>query len=80
VQSGLPASEPVGSFFHGNLVLIALRAGGLYLSRDAAQTWIRLDTGALAGPFTGAAITAGGAITAASLTEGLAALPPQAIP
>jgi hypothetical protein len=45
--------------------------GGLYLSRDASRTWERLDTGALAGPFTGVAVAAGGKLVVASLTEGL---------
>jgi photosystem II stability/assembly factor-like uncharacterized protein len=71
VQSGLPAGEPASYFFHNSLCLIAMRAGGLYASRDASQTWERLDTGVITGQFTGAAATADGAIVAASLTEGL---------
>jgi photosystem II stability/assembly factor-like uncharacterized protein len=71
VQNGLPASEPVSYFFGDQLWLIATRAGGLYISRDAAQTWKRLDNGSIAGQFTGAAVTPDGHIVAASLTEGL---------
>jgi photosystem II stability/assembly factor-like uncharacterized protein len=71
VQSGLPSGEPITYFFSKRVSLIAPRSGGLYLSRDATQTWERLDTGALAGQFTGATVTPSGQIVAASLTEGL---------
>ena len=71
VQNGLPASEPVSYFFGEKLCLIATRAGGLYMSRDAAHTWERLDGGSVAGQFTGAVVTQDGHIVAASLTEGL---------
>jgi photosystem II stability/assembly factor-like uncharacterized protein len=71
VQNGLTADEPAGYFFDNDLCLIAMRAGGLYASRDASQTWDRLDSGVISGQFTGAAATGDGAIVAASLTEGL---------
>jgi hypothetical protein len=71
VQNGLPASEPVSYFFADHLWLIALRPVGLYASRDASQSWTRLDTGPMAAQFTGVAVTADGAIVAAYLTEGL---------
>ena len=92
VQNGLPASEPVSYFFGGHLWLIALRPAGLYASRDASQSWIRLDTGPMAGQFTGVAVTPdlaadvspdsapdsapNSAIVAACLTEGLFLLTP----
>lgn len=71
VQNGLPASEPVSYFFDDKSWVLATRAGGLYVSRDAAQTWERLDSGSVAGHFTGAVVTQDGHIIAASLTEGL---------
>jgi len=71
VQNGLPAGEPVSYFFGDKLWLIATRAGGLYVSRDAAQTWERLDNDSVVGQFTGAVVTPDGHIVAASLTEGL---------
>ncbi len=71
VQNGLPAGEPISYFFADGAWVLAMRGGGLYLSRDASRTWERLDTGALAGPFTGVAVAAGGKLVVASLTEGL---------
>jgi len=71
VQNGLPASEPIAYFFADAACVVAMRGGGLYLSRDASQTWERLDAGAIAGPFTGIAVAAGGKLVVASLTEGL---------
>jgi photosystem II stability/assembly factor-like uncharacterized protein len=75
VQNGLARGEPIAYFFGDKISLIALRGGGLYLSRDAAKTWERLDTGALAGQFTGVTLNANGEIVAASLTEGLLQAP-----
>ena len=75
VQSGLPAAEPVSYFRGDGVLLVTMRGGGLYLSRDASQTWERLDTGAVSSQFTGVAFTPGGAIIAASLTEGLLRYP-----
>jgi photosystem II stability/assembly factor-like uncharacterized protein len=71
VQRGLPAGEPMAHFFSGKLQIIAMRGGGLYVSRDAAETWERLDSGEVMGQFTGAAIDTEGALVGASLTEGL---------
>jgi photosystem II stability/assembly factor-like uncharacterized protein len=71
VQNGLPASEPLAYSFQNGVWVVAMRSGGLYLSRDASQTWERLETGPAAGPFTGVASTADGSLVAASLTEGL---------
>jgi photosystem II stability/assembly factor-like uncharacterized protein len=71
VQNGIPAGEPISCFFGGGLSLVALRGGGLYLSRDASQTWERLDAGPRAGQFTGSALNARGELVVASLTEGL---------
>ena len=73
VQSGLATGEPLAYFSQGRVFLVTLRAGGLYLSRDATQTWERLDTSDIAGQFTGAVSTANHQIAAASLTEGLVA-------
>ncbi|HZC65936.1 MAG TPA: glycosyl hydrolase, partial [Candidatus Dormibacteraeota bacterium] len=52
-------------------LIIAMRGGGLYVSRDASETWDRLDSGELAGEFTGVVMDPEGALIAASLTEGL---------
>jgi photosystem II stability/assembly factor-like uncharacterized protein len=71
VQNGLPAAEPLAYFLGPRAWVVALRGAGLYLSRDASQTWERLDVAPSAGPFTGAAVTPSGDIVAASLTEGL---------
>src|SRR5271168_4155064 len=71
VQNGLPAGEPIAYFFADAAWVLAMRGGGLYLSRDASQTWERLDTGAIAGPFTGVAVVAEGKLIVASLTEEL---------
>jgi photosystem II stability/assembly factor-like uncharacterized protein len=71
VQRGLPAGEPTAHFFSDALEIIAMRGGGLYASRDASQTWERLDSGPLTGPFTGVVLDAQGALIAASRTEGL---------
>jgi photosystem II stability/assembly factor-like uncharacterized protein len=71
VQNGLPAGEPSSFAFRDGLCVIAMRGGGLYTSRDASQTWDRLDTGAAVGPFTGVAVNASGQLLVASLTEGL---------
>ncbi len=71
VQRGLPAGEPVAHFFTDKLQIIAIRGGGLYVSRDAAETWERLDSGEVMGQFTGAAMDTEGALIGASLTEGL---------
>jgi photosystem II stability/assembly factor-like uncharacterized protein len=80
VQNGLPAAEPVASFFGAGLCVIAMRTGGLYLSRDGARTWERLDLGSESGLFTGAARTSDGSLLAASLREGLLRLPAGQIP
>lgn len=71
VQNGLPAGEPVAYFFSDGAWVLAMRTGGLYLSRDASQTWERLDAGATVGQFTGVAVVVGGKLVVASLTEGL---------
>lgn len=71
VQRGLPAGEPIAHFFIDKLEIIAMRGGGLYASRDSSQTWDRLDSGQLTGPFTGVVVDAQGALIVASLTEGL---------
>lgn len=75
VQNGLPASEPISCFFGNRVWVVAMQIGGLYISRDASQTWERLDTGSVMGQFTGVAVTADGNIVAASLTEGLLRYP-----
>jgi photosystem II stability/assembly factor-like uncharacterized protein len=80
VQNGLPAAEPVASFFGAGLCVIAMRTGGLYLSRDGALSWERLDLGSESGLFTGAARTSDGSLLAVSLTEGLLRLPAGQIP
>jgi photosystem II stability/assembly factor-like uncharacterized protein len=71
VQNGLPAGEPISYFFADGAWVLAMRSGGLYLSRDASRTWERVDAGAIAGPFTGVAVAASGKLVVASLTEGL---------
>jgi photosystem II stability/assembly factor-like uncharacterized protein len=71
VQRGLPAGEPTAHFFIGKLAIIALRGGGLYVSRDSSQSWDRLDSGEFTGQFPGVVLDAQGALIAASLTEGL---------
>jgi photosystem II stability/assembly factor-like uncharacterized protein len=71
VQRGLPAGEPTVHFFSDKLAIIALRGGGLYVSRDSSETWDRLDSGQLSGQFPGVVLDAQGALIAASLTEGL---------
>jgi photosystem II stability/assembly factor-like uncharacterized protein len=71
LQNGLPAGEPIAYAFREKLWLIALRAGGLYASRDAGQTWDRLDLGPISGPFSGIAVTRDGRVVSASRTEGL---------
>ncbi len=71
MQSGLASGEPIAYFFGDKISLVTLRGGGLYLSRDGLKTWSRLDSGALAGQFTGVALNVNGEIVAASLTEGL---------
>jgi len=80
VQNGLPAAEPVASFFGAGLCVIAMRTGGLYLSRDGALSWERLDLGSESGLFTGTAQNGDGSLLAASLTEGLLRLPADQIP
>jgi photosystem II stability/assembly factor-like uncharacterized protein len=71
VQRGLPAGEPIAHFFTDTFEMIAMRGGGLYVSRDSSQSWDRLDSGLPAGPFTGVVVDAQGGLVAASLTEGL---------
>lgn len=73
VQNGLPATEPTVEVLEDGICVVALRTGGLYVSRDATQTWDRLDSGTVAGQFTGVAVTTGRHIVAASLTEGITA-------
>ena len=75
VQNGLPAGEPISCFFGDGVWVVAMQIGGLYVSRDASQTWERFDTGSVMGQFTGTAVTADGNIVAASLTEGLLRYP-----
>jgi hypothetical protein len=75
VQNGLPAGEPISCFIGDGVWVVAMQVGGLYVSRDASQTWERLDTGSVAGQFTGASVTPDGSIVAASLTEGLLRYP-----
>src|SRR5258707_14785232 len=71
VQRGLPIGEPITWCFNDSALVIAMRGWGLYVSRDSSQTWDRVDSGELAGQFTGVAVDAQGAIIAAALTEGL---------
>jgi hypothetical protein len=71
VQNGLPAAEPIAYAFRKGVCIVAMRTGGLYVSRDAWHTWERLDSPAAPGPFTGVALTGDGFITAATRTEGL---------
>lgn len=71
VQSGLPASEPVAYSFADGLWIVAMRGGGMYISRDASQTWERLDSGASSAAFIGVALVGEDRLVAASLSEGL---------
>jgi photosystem II stability/assembly factor-like uncharacterized protein len=71
VQRGLPAGEPIAHFFSDKLQIIAMRGGGLYVSRDASETWERLDSREIMGQFTGAAMDTEVVLVGASLTEGL---------
>jgi photosystem II stability/assembly factor-like uncharacterized protein len=71
VQSGLSASEPVAYSFADRLWIVAMRGGGMYISRDASQTWERLDSDALSAAFTGVALVGEDRLVAASLSEGL---------
>jgi photosystem II stability/assembly factor-like uncharacterized protein len=71
VQSGLSAGEPVAYSFADGPWIVAVRGGGMYISRDASQTWERLDSGAFSAAFTGVALVAGDRLVAASLSEGL---------
>ncbi|HZC65841.1 MAG TPA: hypothetical protein VE545_04665 [Candidatus Dormibacteraeota bacterium] len=71
VQRGLPIGDPVSLFINDKALIIAMRGGGLYVSRDASETWDRLDSGEIAGEFTGVVMDPEGALIAASLTEGL---------
>jgi photosystem II stability/assembly factor-like uncharacterized protein len=71
VQSGLSAGEPVAYSFADGLWIVAMRGGGLYISRDATQTWERLDLGASSAAFTGVALVGEDRLVAASLSEGL---------
>jgi hypothetical protein len=75
-QHGLPIGDPISWFFNDKVLIIAMRGGGLYVSRDGSETWDRLDSGELAGQFTGVAVDAKGGLIAASLTEGLLYLTP----
>ncbi len=71
VQSGLSAGEPVAYSFADGLWIVAMRGGGMYISRDASQTWERLDAGAFSAAFTGVALVGEDRLVAASLSEGL---------
>ena len=71
VQRGLPTGEPIAWCFNDGALVVAMRGGGLYVSRDSSQTWDRVDSGELMGQFSGVAVNAQGALIAASLTEGL---------
>ena len=50
VQRGLPTGEPIAWCFDGGILVVAMRGGGLYVSRDSSQTWDRVDSGELIGP------------------------------
>jgi photosystem II stability/assembly factor-like uncharacterized protein len=46
MASGLPAIGSVAPAFSGSRCLLAMSNGGLYESRDALHTWVRIDTDA----------------------------------
>lgn len=70
-QNGLPAA-PVEKWLRSNGFLIAtLRQGGIYLSRDEAATWTRLDGDAEKSSVTGLVATDPGIVVVGSQSEGV---------
>jgi photosystem II stability/assembly factor-like uncharacterized protein len=71
LQNGLPAAEPTAILSNTQFLVVAMRNGGIYLSRDAAKTWQRLDTAHEQSIFTSIVPDGHGGFFAASLAEGI---------
>jgi photosystem II stability/assembly factor-like uncharacterized protein len=71
LQAGLPAfdSNPLLAF--QDFMIISLKSGGLYFSRDLAKSWVRLDGPTETGVFTGIASDGQGGLYAGSRNEGV---------
>jgi photosystem II stability/assembly factor-like uncharacterized protein len=69
--AGLPAGQLESWLRTKDLVVAALRDGGIYISRDAGKTWSRVDQDTERGRFTGLVETQPGMVTVGSQSEGV---------
>ncbi|HMI50815.1 MAG TPA: hypothetical protein VK525_04835, partial [Candidatus Saccharimonadales bacterium] len=71
LQAGLPAFDANPLLAFQDFMIIPLKSGGLYLSRDLAKSWVRLDGPTETGVFTGIASDGQGGLYAGSRNEGV---------
>ena len=71
LQAGLPAFDANPLLAFQDFMIIPLKSGGLYLSRDLAKSWVRLDGPTEMGVFTGIASDGQGGLYAGSRNEGV---------
>ncbi len=70
-QSGLPAA-PIEKWLRGDgFLIVTLRQGGIYLSRDEGATWARLDANAERGRVAGLVAIEPGIVLVGSQSEGV---------
>jgi hypothetical protein len=77
IQSGLPASPTHTPQFSLDTIVVSSTITGIYLSRDSATSWQRLDGSAETGLFTDLLFDGHGGFFAASRTEGILHWSPQ---
>ncbi len=70
-EAGLPAGQLEDWLRTKDLMVAALRDGGMYVSRDAGKTWERVDQDAERGRFTGIVETQQGVLSVGSQSEGV---------
>ena len=70
-EAGLPAGQLESWLRTKDLMAVALRDGGMYVSRDAGKTWERVDQDAERGRFTGIVETQQGVLSVGSQSEGV---------
>ena len=71
LQSGLPAAATNSMWSSASSIVLSAKAGGLYLSRDAGNTWQRLDSSKEESIITGIASDGLGGLIIGSRMEGI---------